>query len=131
VTLRVAGSRAIFFRGLERLYLPIAHAEGRIVARNPRFLAELDRDGQIALRYAAPDGSTLTGGELLPFPFNPNGAADNIAGLCDATGRVCGLMPHPERHIDPTQHPQWTRRRTQPPDGEGLAVFRNAVEYFR
>jgi len=131
VTVRVTGSRSVFFAGIERLYLPIAHAEGRLVARDPAYLAELERAGRIVLRYAAPDGSTLVGGELLPFPFNPNGASDNVAALCDETGRVCGLMPHPERHIDPLQHPHWTRRRAQPPAGDGLAVFRNAVEYFQ
>ncbi len=136
VSLRVGGSRAVFFAGLDRLYLPIAHAEGRIVARDPAYLKMLAAGGQIAARYAAPEapggddqGASEESGKL-PFPINPNGAADNIAGLCDATGRVCGLMPHPERHIEATQHPRWTRRRMQPPAGEGLAVFENAVRYF-
>ncbi len=66
----------------------------------------------------------------LPFPDNPNGSQADVAGVCDTTGRVCGLMPHPERHIDPTQHPHWTRLKELPPEGDGLAVFRNAVRYF-
>ena len=65
-----------------------------------------------------------------PFPANPNGADANVAGVCDASGRVFGLMPHPERHIDPTQHPFWTRRDEQPEFGDGFAMFRNAVEWF-
>jgi phosphoribosylformylglycinamidine synthase len=130
VTLRVANSKAIFFQGIERLYLPIAHAEGRIAANDAGALAALDRSGQIALRYAAADGTVPPRGALASFPDNPNGAADNIAGLCDSTGRVCGLMPHPERHVDVTQHPHWTRRKEQPAAGDGLAVFRNAVAYF-
>jgi phosphoribosylformylglycinamidine synthase len=66
----------------------------------------------------------------LPFPENPNGAEANVAGVCDASGRVFGLMPHPERHIDPTQHPYWTRRSEQPEYGDGMVMFRNAVEWF-
>ena len=64
-----------------------------------------------------------------PIPANPNGAAANVAGICDTTGRVFGLMPHPERHIDPTHHPRWTRGEGRP-EGDGLRLFRNAVEYF-
>jgi phosphoribosylformylglycinamidine synthase len=64
----------------------------------------------------------------VPYPYNPNGAQLDVAGLCDETGRVFGLMPHPERHIDPTQHPRWTRERLN--RGEGLAIFENAVRYF-
>lgn len=131
VTLRTAGSTAVFFTGIETLYLPIAHAEGRIATRTPQVLDELARNRQIALHYAADDGSAPPAGALLPFPLNPNGAEGNVAGLCDPSGRVCGLMPHPERHIDPTQHPRWTRRREQPPAGDGLRVFQNAVDYFR
>jgi phosphoribosylformylglycinamidine synthase subunit PurQ / glutaminase len=94
-------------------------------------LDALRREKQIALTYAQADGSTPADGTLLPFPLNPNGAEANIAGLCDSTGRVCGLMPHPERHLDATQHPHWTRRSEQPAAGDGLRVFQNAVEYFR
>ena len=68
---------------------------------------------------------------MLAFPANPNGADANVAGVCDASGRVFGLMPHPERHIDPTQHPYWTRRTEQPDEGDGMAIFRNAVEWFQ
>jgi len=65
---------------------------------------------------------------VLPYPHNPNGAQFDVAGLCDETGRVFGLMPHPERHIDPTHHPRWTRELHD--RGDGLAVFENAVRYF-
>jgi phosphoribosylformylglycinamidine synthase len=65
----------------------------------------------------------------VPYPDNPNGAMADTAGVCDATGRVLGLMPHPERHIDPTQHPRWTRGEAGPV-GDGLQVFVNAVSYF-
>ncbi len=131
VTLRTAGSPAVFFAGIDTLYLPIAHAEGRVMTRDAKVLDELRRGRQIVLSYADADGRVPSDGALLPFPLNPNGATANIAGLCDPTGRVCGLMPHPERHIEPTQHPQWTRRSVQPAAGDGLRVFQNAVEYFR
>lgn len=133
VNLRTASDRCVFLRGMDRLYLPIAHAEGKFVTRDRPTLDRLRVAGQLALCYAAPEdvgGSAgdMAGGEL-PFPHNPNGALGNVAGVCDATGRVFGLMPHPERHIDPTHHPHWTRL----PDraaGDGLKLFQNAVEYF-
>ncbi|MFN0198510.1 MAG: phosphoribosylformylglycinamidine synthase subunit PurQ, partial [Planctomycetaceae bacterium] len=63
------------------------------------------------------------------YPNNPNGSIANIAGLCDPTGRVLGLMPHPERFLFATQHPQWTRRNLTG-EGSGMAIFRNAIQYF-
>jgi len=85
-------------------------------------------NGQVAMVYAKPDGSTAAG----VFPDNPNGSVDDIAGVCDPTGVVFGLMPHPERYVDPTQHPAWTRQRQAnalPVGGLGLQVFRNAVSH--
>ena len=82
-------------------------------------------NGQVVLTYARPDGSPAGG----HFPDNPNGSADDIAGVCDATGLVFGLMPHPERYVDPTQHPAWTRMKPLPAEGRGLAVFRGAVRH--
>ena len=126
VNLRVASNKCVFFSGIESMYLPVAHAEGRFVARDSEMLAALEAKGQLALKYAPLNGH---GNGSVPYPDNPNGAMADVAGVCDSTGRVCGLMPHPERHIDPTQHPRWTR---QPgaTAGDGLQVFRNAVAYF-
>jgi phosphoribosylformylglycinamidine synthase I len=134
VRLRPQGGRCVFFRGIEELELPVAHAEGKFVPRSVEILRHLEAAGQLALRYAprrcaAPAADDPAA--CLPFPDNPNGSVANVAGVCDATGRVCGLMPHPERYVDPTQHPQWTRRMQLPEHGDGLAVFRNAVAYFR
>ena len=126
VNLRVASSKCVFFSGIESMYLPVAHAEGRFVARNSDTLAALEANGQLALKYAPLSGH-INGS--VPYPDNPNGAMADVAGVCDSTGRVCGLMPHPERHIDPTQHPRWTRRPLAA-EGDGLKIFRNAVEYF-
>ncbi|MEX0641553.1 MAG: phosphoribosylformylglycinamidine synthase I [Pirellulales bacterium] len=125
VHLKAAAGQCVFLRGVERMYLPVAHAEGRFVGRSPEALAALDRAGQLVLRYASCSGSNFPS-----YPENPNGSILAIAGVCDASGRVFGLMPHPERHIDRTQHPRWTRGEGGP-TGEGLRVFENAVEYFK
>jgi phosphoribosylformylglycinamidine synthase len=118
-------SRCVFTRGLERpIEAPVAHGEGRFVARDAAALAMLREHGQVALRYVTPPG------EPLAYPDNPNGSDDAIAGICNPAGNVLGLMPHPENAVRPQQHPRWTR---EPPraEGDGLALFRNAVRYAR
>jgi len=133
VRLTTSGDRCVFFRGIESMELPVAHAEGRFVARSPRVLAELETRGQLALRYAHLNANGSHGAsaadELVPYPDNPNGSQANVAGVCDESGRVCGMMPHPERFVDFTQHPRWTRRETREA-GDGLRIFENAVAYF-
>lgn len=139
VHLSTAGSKSVFLRGIEEIDLPIAHAEGKIAVRDTQTLGAWRENRQIALCYSRPETNghaqpAPTGvtnpDEQLPFPYNPNGSTANIAGLCDPTGRVLGLMPHPERYIDRTQHPTWTRRTADSDEGAGLQIFRNAVEYF-
>lgn len=116
----------VWTRGLDRFDLPIAHGEGRFVTASPEVLETLKRNHQIALRYSA-SGTFCSGAGQ---GCNPNGSVDDIAGVCDPSGRVLGLMPHPERHTDTTHHPLWTRqvaeRATQTP--AGLQMFINAVE---
>ena len=133
VRLGVASEKCVFLRGIERMYLPVAHGEGKFIARDAAALARLEAAGQLALRYVplAPCPGRGAGGEgsHLPFPDNPNGSMADVAGVCDVTGRVLGLMPHPERHLDPTHHPRWTRGEAGPV-GDGLQVFINAVQYF-
>jgi phosphoribosylformylglycinamidine synthase I len=135
VRLKVLSSNCVFTRGLETLELPIRHGEGKFFAAGP-VLAELADRGQIVLKYATPSGNAALG----RFPHNPNGSLMDIAGICDPTGRVLGLMPHPEAHIAATQHPAWTaekeawRRRGEPypeKDGAGMAFFYNAVNYLK
>ncbi|MCA9261727.1 MAG: phosphoribosylformylglycinamidine synthase subunit PurQ, partial [Planctomycetales bacterium] len=122
VDLEVQGDKCIFLNGIHSLALPIAHAEGKFVVRDEATLRALDDAGNLVLRYAA--------------GCNPNGSTSDVAGICDDTGRVFGLMPHPERFIDATHHPQWTRQRWSgnaaalAVDGVGLQLFRNAVLYF-
>src|SRR5437870_331024 len=133
--------RCVFLQGVHSLDLPIAHGEGKFVCRDATVLEQLQSNGQIVLQYADPQ-STVRNPQsairnpqshvrdaVLPYPINPNGSAANIAGICDTTGRVFGLMPHPERHVENIQHPQWTRRPCVG-DGDGLALFRNAVRFF-
>ena len=124
VYLRAEDTPCAFVRPGEDMYLPVAHGEGKFVARRP-VLAELKKKRLIVFRYAGPDGASRPG-----YPWNPNGSMEDIAGICDPTGRVFGLMPHPERHVEPTQHPRWTREGLRP-EGEGIRVFCNAVRFAR
>ena len=125
--------RCVFLKGYQKLHLPIAHGEGNFICRQEWILKGLEQAGQVVLRYCAADGgqSAIANPQsaILPFPINPNGSQGNVAGVCDTSGRVLGLMPHPERHVLPTQHPQWTRLGLAS-EGDGLRLFRNAVQFF-
>jgi phosphoribosylformylglycinamidine synthase subunit PurQ / glutaminase len=139
VTLACMSHNNVFLRGIDQIEMPLAHAEGRLVVRDPAILDSWRKSGQAALCYCKPQKTSDDGSadgdssrwftEKLSYPENPNGSFANIAGLGDATGRVLGLMPHPERFIHATQHPEWTRRKLRG-EGDGLKLFRNAVEYF-
>lgn len=124
--LTAEGDRCVFLQDAASLYLPVAHAEGKFVARDPATQQRLEGTGQLVLRYAQPK---QTSGAPSGASTNPNGAQGNVAGVCDSTGRVLGLMPHPERHVDPTHHPRWSRGEAAE-EGDGLQLFRNAVQYF-
>jgi phosphoribosylformylglycinamidine synthase I len=113
-------SPCVFTRGIHHLYLPIAHGEGKLVAA-PEVLDRLN----VVVRYADEKGNTRVG-----YPHNPNGSLRGIAGICDASGRIFALMPHPERFIRTTQHPRWARE-TAGRSGDGLRVFLNAVKWAR
>ena len=110
-------SRCVFTQGMDSLYLPVAHGEGKFIA-DPEVLPGLD----IVLHY------TDESGNRAGYPHNPNGSANNIAGICDSSGRIFALMPHPERHIRGTQHPQWTRYGAKK-YGDGFKIFQNAVSW--
>ena len=111
-------SPCVFTKGVNSMYLPVAHAEGKVVAE-PEVLPELN----IVLYYTDEQGNREAG-----YPHNPNGSIGNIAGICDGSGRVFALMPHPERHIRGTQHPQWTRHGAKK-HGDGFHIFLNAVKW--
>ncbi|MBI4775725.1 MAG: phosphoribosylformylglycinamidine synthase subunit PurQ [Deltaproteobacteria bacterium] len=129
-------SPCVFTRHIEGLELPVRHGEGKFVAEES-VLDTLEKNAQIVVRYASPNGSPAGG----HFPDNPNGSLRDIAGICDPTGRVFGLMPHPEAYNHWTNHPNWTyqkevRRRRgimdiESPEGAGIQLFRNAVEYLK
>jgi phosphoribosylformylglycinamidine synthase len=124
VYLKAAPGNCPFLKDYDRLHLPVAHGEGNFICRERWILKGLEQAGQTVLRYVDAEGRPG------PYPVNPNGSQGDVAGLCDASGRVLGLMPHPERHVLPTQHPRWTREGLAP-EGDGLALFRNAVAYFQ
>ena len=127
VTLRTApGTKCVWLKDVEGLPLPIRHGEGKFVPKNDAVLKRLQANGQVVLRYTHPDGTAASGA----FPWNPNGSIDDIAGICDPSGRILGLMPHPEAFVDRTNHPTWTRT-DLPTEGAGLQFFRNAVEYAK
>ncbi|MHC4559642.1 MAG: phosphoribosylformylglycinamidine synthase I [Planctomycetota bacterium] len=115
--------RCIFIEAGRQIYLPIAHAEGKVVTKDAATLEQLKSAGHIAFKYVDEIGEE---GE---YPINPNGSVDSIAGLTDTTGRVLGLMPHPERFVRPTQHPRWSRLENV--DKDGMTIFNNAVKYIR
>lgn len=106
------------------MLLPIAHGEGRFTVRDAAVTEALEANDQIVFRYVSEDGTPAK-----DFPDNPNGSAGAIAGICDITGRILGLMPHPERFIESMQHPYWSRlAASATPDG--LQLFENAVKYI-
>lgn len=115
----------VWTQGLpEIIYLPVAHGEGKFVVENNSVLERLKDNGQVVFQYCDEKG------KLSGYPQNPNGSVDNIAGICDETGRILGLMPHPERHIQFTQHPRLLKS-TEAKKADGIEIFKNGVEYAR
>jgi phosphoribosylformylglycinamidine synthase len=125
-------SPCVFTKGLSRIELPVRHGEGKFYTR-PEQLRRLFETNQVVLTYTRRDG-TPAGGS---WPSNPNGSLGDVAGICDPTGRIFGLMPHPEAYNHFTNHPDWTTRKLilgregkiYPEEGEGISIFRNAVAY--
>ncbi|MDR2892336.1 MAG: phosphoribosylformylglycinamidine synthase subunit PurQ [Deltaproteobacteria bacterium] len=117
-------SPCVFTKGLDLLYFPVRHGEGLFVPKDEAMLERIRENNLIALQYAHPENGLPT----QEYPFNPNGSPLGIAGICDPSGRIFGLMPHPEALNHPTNHPGWTR-------GEamtlGIALFTNGVNYLR
>lgn len=130
VTLRFEPrSPCVFTHGLTRMMMPIRHGEGRFYVPDRRLLDRIEAAGGVACRYVDP----ANGEPTQRFPHNPNGSLHAIAGVCDPTGRLFGLMPHPEAYLYAENHPHWDRRRFDgplPERGEGLMLFENAVRYL-
>lgn len=132
VRLAVEPGNCVFLRGIREMELPVAHGEGKFATRDEEGFARLGGEGRLVMRYTDQAGTgtpRLAAAPAVPYPANPNGAMGDVAGVSDATGRVFGLMPHPERFVDWTQHPRWTREPAREA-GDGLRVFQNAVRYF-
>jgi phosphoribosylformylglycinamidine synthase I len=128
-------TECVFTRGISFLELPVRHGEGKFFAEQA-VIDELFKRRQVAMQYVDTRGNPAQGA----WPLNPNGSLYDIAGICDATGRIFGLMPHPEAYNHYTNHPDWTAKREQlaregkaieREEGEGIAIFRNAVTYIR
>ncbi|MCX9081684.1 MAG: phosphoribosylformylglycinamidine synthase I [Candidatus Methanoperedens sp.] len=115
-------SKCVFTKGIENIYLPVRHGEGKFVTKNLQVLEKLKKGNHIVFQYVDTEGKSAG------YPHNPNGSVNNIAAICNKTGRVFGMMPHPEAFQHRTNHPRWTREEL-PEEGAGIAIFRNAVEY--
>lgn len=124
----------VFTKGISTIELPVRHGEGKLIAEENTTTALFDNH-QVVMQYASDNGHAAQG----EWPHNPNGSVRDIAGICDPTGRVFGLMPHPEAYNHFTNHPDWTKKReilrrgADTPathEGEGIRIFRNAVEYL-
>jgi phosphoribosylformylglycinamidine synthase len=120
--LRSDSDKCVFLPKGEIISLPVAHGEGKFIPRDDEVMDNLRRQDQVAFRYVDEQGNT--GG----FPINPNGSVDAVAGICDPTGRVLGLMPHPERFVEITQHPRWTRGGV--PRADGRTLFKRAYDHL-
>jgi len=120
-------SPSVFTKGVTGgMYLPIRHGEGKFLVESEEVLQKIESLHLSVLKYSDSAYSAPT----MEFPLNPNGSMNAIAGLCDESGRLMGLMPHPEAFLHRTNHPRWTRE-SLPEEGDGLILFRNALEYLR
>jgi len=129
------GSPCVFTRGISHMELPVRHAEGKLFASEGD-IDRLFKNNQVVMQYANDKGDNANN----EWPANPNGSLRDIAGICDPTGRVFGLMPHPEAFNNCTNHPDWTRKKEalkrqgksfDSQEGDGIRIFRNAVQYIR
>jgi phosphoribosylformylglycinamidine synthase len=121
-----ADSPCVWTRGLRTMEMPTRHGEGKFLTESPELLERLEANAQVAARYVDPDGKPTT-----EWPHNPNGSPGGVAGVCDPSGRLFGLMPHPDAYLYPFHHPDWRRHRrsgTLPAEGEGMRIFRNGVD---
>jgi phosphoribosylformylglycinamidine synthase len=119
-------SPCVFTRGVDASYFPVRHGEGKFIALDKEILNQLKERNQVVYQYMDP----TTGTPTINYPDNPNGAQFAVAGICDPSGRIFGLMPHPEAYLHRTNHPRWTREEL-PEDGEGLKIFANACAFAK
>jgi len=123
---KIKTKKCIWTDGLDEIiYLPVAHAEGKFVVKDRDILERLKQNGQIVFQYCNKEG------KLEGYPWNPNGSVENIAGICDSTGRIFGLMPHPERHFFNIHQPRWMRSKIKDKYADGAKIFQNGVIYAK
>jgi len=123
--LKVESAKSLWLKEMPGVvFLPIAHAEGRFVVKKEDISWDLQKNSQVVLQYCSPLGEVRE-------EYNPNGSEKNIAGITDSSGRILGLMPHPERHFFKKQNPFWSSQREDGILGDGYRIFRNGVEYVK
>jgi len=123
--LKVQG-KSIWTQGMQGIiFAPVAHAEGKFLTQDEALLKGMEAKHQIVFRYCDEEGGDPS------YPDNPNGSVGDIAGITDKTGRILGMMPHPERHMLRRQHPYWTRLNHGGELGDGAKIFENGVAYVR
>ncbi|HUN54450.1 MAG TPA: phosphoribosylformylglycinamidine synthase subunit PurQ [Smithella sp.] len=120
-----AQSPCVYTRGVDILYLPIRHGEGKFIPGSLSVLRQIETKNICALQYCGENGRTS-----MDYPANPNGSINAIAGICNESGRLFGMMPHPEAYLYRFNHPRWTREKL-PEEGHGLVIFRNAINFIR
>jgi phosphoribosylformylglycinamidine synthase subunit PurQ / glutaminase len=133
VWLKKVSGKCPWLDGIDGIYLPVAHGEGKFFAP-PEIIETIENKRQVAFRYVKPDMSAANG----EYPQNPNGSLNDIAGICDPSGKILGIMPHPERFLTFYNHPGWTRIKEEykrrnapvPEEGDGLKILRNGVNFF-
>jgi phosphoribosylformylglycinamidine synthase len=118
-------SPCVFSRGLDLVYYPVRHGEGKFIPVSMTILEEIEKNNQVVFRYSDTEGYATK-----DYPLNPNGSTNAIAGICNETGRLFGMMPHPEAFLHRTNHPRWTRENLAE-EGQGLAIFQNAIAFIR
>jgi phosphoribosylformylglycinamidine synthase len=118
-------SPCIYTRCADIIYLPVRHGEGKFIPQNNSIITRIENKNLCALRYCNPDGIIS-----MAYPDNPNGSINAVAGICDESGRLFGLMPHPEAYLSRVNHPRWTREKL-PEKGQGLVIFQNAINFIR
>ena len=117
-------SPCVWTSDLESLYLPSRHGEGKFLVDAPEIAERMEAEGQVAVRYVDTEGEPTE-----EWPANPNGSPGGVAGVCDPTGRLFGIMPHPDAFLYRFQHPRWFRGEAgDAGEGQGIAVFRNGVD---
>ena len=127
VTLKInEHSPCIFLNGLNKLELPVRHGEGKFITKDEKTMERIKRKNLIAVQYI----DIESGKPTQSYPYNPNGSIEAVAGICDETGHLFGLMPHPEAYLHYTNHPLWTRKKL-PKEGEGIKIFRNGIKFIR